>query len=96
MDYIVSISNSINRILKTPLGSRVMKPEFGSRLYELRDRECDTEFKLLAQKYIYEAIKKNEPRVNVESVDFKVDAVKGIVTFIIHLTNNETVEVKND
>ena len=69
--YAVSIADSINRILKTPLGSRVMRPLYGSKLYELRDRTFDERFKTLATKYIYEAIKTNEPRVQIEEVDLK-------------------------
>ncbi len=94
--YEVSIEKSINRILKTPLGSRVMRPEFGSELYLLRDRNFDDTFKALATKYIFEAINKNEPRVKVHSVDFNIDAVYGKVSFLIFLSNGEEVEVKND
>ena len=94
--YAVSIPDSINRILKTPLVTRAMRPEFGSRLYELRDREFNDEYKLLATKYTYEAIKKYEPRVKVEKVNFILDPVSGVVTLVITLTNGEIVEVKND
>lgn len=96
MIYAVDIKNSINRILKTPLGSRVMRPEFGSNLYLLRDRNFDDTFKVLATKYIYEAINKNEPRVKVHSVDFEIDAVSGKISFKIFLSNGEEIEVKND
>lgn len=94
--YRVSIQKSIIRILKTPLGSRVMRPDFGSELYKLRDRKFDDEYRLLATKYTYEAIKKWEPRVNVTKVDFEVDPVNGVVTLKIKLSNNEEVEIKND
>ena len=94
--YAVSIADSINRILKTPLGSRVMRPLYGSKLYELRDRTFDERFKTLATKYIFEAINKNEPRVRVQSVDFNINVVSGKISFIIFLTNGEEIEVKND
>ena len=94
--YEVTIANSINRILKTPLGSRVMRPLFGSRLYELRDRTFDDTFKALATKYIFEAINKNEPRVKVHSVNFNLGVVNGKVNFLIYLSNGEKIEVKND
>lgn len=94
--YQVSIKDSINRILKTPLGSRVMRPNFGSLLYTLRDREFNDEYKLLAKKYTYEAISKNEPRVKVENVDLKVEPVNGVVTLVIILANGEIIEVEND
>ena len=87
--------DSINRILKTPLGSRVMRPLYGSKLYELRDRQFDERFKTLATKYIFEAIKVNEPRVQVEEVNFKLEPISGKVVFLIYLTNQEEVEVSN-
>ena len=94
--YAVSIKESINRILKTPLITRVMRPEFGSRLYELRDREFNDEYKLLATRYTYEAIEKYEPRVKVEKVNFKLNPVSGIVSLFIALTNGDVIEVQND
>ncbi len=93
--YAVSIADSINRILKTPLGSRVMRPLYGSKLYELRDRTFDERFKTLATKYIYEAIKINEPRVQIEQVDFKLEPISGKIVFVIYLTNQERIEVSN-
>jgi phage baseplate assembly protein W len=94
--YKVTIADSINRILKTPLGTRTMRPEFGSRLYELRDREFNDEYKLNATRFTYEAISKWEPRVKVEKVDFRVKPVSGIVILSITLANGEVIEVKND
>lgn len=92
----ISIPKSINRILRTPLGSRVFRPNFGSKLYELRDRKFNEEYKLKATKYTHEAIKKHEPRVEVDKVGFKVDHVSGTVTLLIMLTNGNIVEVQND
>ena len=94
--YQVSIKNSINRILKTPLGSRVMRPKFGSKLYELRDRKFDERYKLLAKKYIYESVNKYDPRIKVENVDFKIKPINGVVIFIITLTNGEVIELEHD
>ena len=96
MAGISTIAESIIRILKTPLGSRVMRPNYGSKLYELRDRKFDERFKTLATKYIFEAIKINEPRVQVESVDFKIEPINGKVSFLIYLTNQEEIEVISD
>lgn len=96
MGGISTIAESIIRILKTPLGTRVMRPNYGSNLYELRDRKFDDRFKALATKYIFEAIKINEPRVQVENVDFKIEPNSGKVSFLIYLTNQEEVEVIND
>lgn len=68
---------SIRRILVTPLGTRVMMPEYGSRLFELVDKTVDDEWVLDATRYTYEAIEKNEPRVVVKKVTIQTgdDAV---------------------
>lgn len=94
--YQVNIADSINRILKTPLGSRVQRPEFGSLLYTLRDRNFDDEYKLKATRYTYEAISRYEPRVKIGKVSFKVKPVSGVVILSITLTNGEVIEVEND
>ncbi len=68
--YYASLQESISRILSTRLGERVMRPEFGSNLYLLRDRKVNDEFRLLATKYTFEAIEKNEPRVAFKKLHF--------------------------
>lgn len=94
--YKISIAESINRILKTPLGSRVQRPEFGSLLYTLRDRNFDDEYKLKATRYTYEAISRFEPRVKIEQVGFRVKPVSGVLILSITLANGEVIEVAND
>jgi len=66
--YQASIEKSIERILKTPIGSRVMRPEFGSNLFELIDKRPDDAWQMDCIRYTYEAINKWEPRVKVEKV----------------------------
>ena len=68
MTYLVSIVESIQRILGTPLGTRVMMPTFGSKLYELIDKRVDGKWKLRLISYTYQAIKKWEPRVKLKKV----------------------------
>jgi phage baseplate assembly protein W len=87
MMYQISIPNSIKRILKTPLGSRVMNPLFGSKLHELKDRGFNDEFKLKATQYTYEAITKWEKRVKVSQVGFIITPITGVVTLKITFTN---------
>ena len=53
-----------------------MRPEFGSKLFERIDRNLDSEFKLDAISYTYEAIEKNLPEVRIK----KVDVDKNIIT----------------
>lgn len=68
MKYLVSIEESIKDILTTPLGSRVMRPEYGSLLYTLVDKKIDDDFRLKLTQYVSEAITKWEKRVELKGV----------------------------
>lgn len=65
---IAHIKQSITNILTTPLGSRIMRRDFGSRLFERIDQPINGE--LIAEIYsdIVEAISTWEPRFEVEQV----------------------------
>lgn len=67
--YQIGVAESIKRILETPLGSRVMRPEFGSRLPELIDKRMDEEWKLDFIRFAAEAIDKWEKRVKLSRVE---------------------------
>lgn len=86
--YAVSIADSIARILTTRLGERVMRPTFGSNLYLLRDRDFNSEWRVKATRYIYEAIQRWEPRVRFKRLRFNIDATSGQHTFYLELEPN--------
>lgn len=81
-------SESIRRIMITPVDSRVMMPLYGSCLFELIDRTVDDEWVLDATRYIYEAVEINEPRVVIK----KVDILRGDVVSIRILYEEEGIE----
>ena len=83
--YAVSIAASISRILTTRLGERVMRPQFGSKLYVLRDRDFDGYWRVTATRYMYEAINRWEPRVRFKRLHFNIDASSGQHTFYLEL-----------
>lgn len=62
------LAQSVRDILTTPLGSRVMRPEYGSRLYELVDRPTTPALKVELYAATAEALARWEPRLVVESV----------------------------
>ena len=49
------IVQRVQRIVGTPLGSRVMLPEFGSNLFELVDKSMDERYRLLFIAYVFES-----------------------------------------
>ena len=68
------LKQSIVDILTTPIGSRVMRREYGSNLFYLVDRPINRD--LLQQIYaaVAEALERWEPRLNLKKVT--VDEVK--------------------
>lgn len=65
------IKQSIADILTTPIGSRIMLPEYGSRLFDLTDQPLSVGFILQLKVAVIEAIDKWEPRVKVLKVDIE-------------------------
>jgi len=70
--YIVSVADEIVRLLTTPLGSRVMRPDYGSELYKVRDRELNGYWRLMAIAYTFIAINRHVKRVRCRKVFFEV------------------------
>lgn len=62
------LRQSIRDILTTPIGSRVMRRDYGSRLYELVDAPVNRETLLDIYAATAEALATWEPRIEVEQV----------------------------
>lgn len=69
------LQQSVRDILTTPLGSRVMRRDYGSRLFELVDRPASPALLVEIYAATAEALAKWEPRLKVESV--QSEAVSG-------------------
>ena len=93
MKYLIDIENSIKDILLTPLGSRVMLPEYGSRIYELIDRKVDDEFRADLACFVIEAVEKWEKRVKSDEV--RLMSLKDHkLSFKVVLMNGDEIEVR--
>jgi phage baseplate assembly protein W len=62
------LHQSVRDILTTPIGSRVMRRDYGSRLFELVDRPTSPALMVEIYAATAEALAKWEPRIKVESV----------------------------
>ena len=62
------LKQSIRDILTTPIGTRVMQREYGSRLFELVDRPTSDDFAIELYARTAEALLKWEPRFRLEKV----------------------------
>ncbi|WP_371370006.1 GPW/gp25 family protein [Pseudomonas sp. QL9] len=69
------LKQSIEDILSTPLGSRRMRPEYGSRLRRMVDLPLTEGWKSAVQAEVAYALGRWEPRIRLQSV--KVVAVLG-------------------
>lgn len=73
------LRQSIRDILTTPIGSRVMRRDYGSRLYELVDAPINRETLLDLYAATAEALAIWEPRIEVEEVGAEVPAPGKII-----------------
>jgi phage baseplate assembly protein W len=73
MEPSAHIRQSIADIVTTPVGTRVMLPEYGSKLPRLVDNPVTQSWKLEVYAAVADALRRWEPRVTVERV--QIDAV---------------------
>ncbi len=67
------IEQAIRIILMTPIGQRVMRPTFGSRLQELVFAPANAETFGLAEMYVQEALTFWEPRIEILDVTARTE-----------------------
>lgn len=93
LEGIEHLKQSIVDILTTPIGSRIMRRDYGSRLLELVDRPINRDFTLEIYAATAEALQKWEKRFKLEKV--KITEVKeGKVTISlegVYLPNSKNV-----
>jgi phage baseplate assembly protein W len=79
------IVQAILIILSTPIGSRLMRPEFGCRIHELLFAPINVSTFAAAARYVEEALGYWEPRIDVLDVQVRSDhGIKGCMR--VHLT----------
>lgn len=78
-----NIEESITIILRTDLGERVYRPNFGSRLSELVFEQLNTQTLMLIRLYVEEALEMWEPRITLKGVRTDPDPIRGKVDIII-------------
>lgn len=81
---IAHLKQSITDILTTPIGSRVMRREYGSRLFELIDAPLNASTIIDYYAAVAEALKRWEPRFALESVKIvESDFSTGIIELLL-------------
>lgn len=77
------VKESIWLILRTDLGERVYRPDFGCRLSELAFAPLNNDTLLRIRIYVLEALRKWEPRIEVDEVRADPDPIAGRVNIVI-------------
>lgn len=72
LDSLAHIQQSVNDILTTPIGSRVMRRDYGSLLPELIDQPLNGPTALRAYSATVVALMKWEPRIRVQQITRQV------------------------
>lgn len=78
-----NLEESIHVILRTSLGERVYRPDFGSRLSELVFAPLNTNTLLLLRLYVEEALDAWEPRIELDEILTDPDPIRGRVEITI-------------
>jgi uncharacterized protein len=84
------IKSSLEIILSTIVGERVMQPEFGGNLDKLIFEPLDTTFSTYVTEQIRVAILYFEPRITLDEVEYLETGLEGRVDITIHFTINGT------
>ena len=83
VEGIEHLRQSIIDILTTPIGSRVMRRDYGSRLFELIDAPVNRETLVDYYAAVAEALDLWEPRIQLQQVDItsaKVESIELSIT----------------
>jgi uncharacterized protein len=78
------VKESIWLILRTDLGERVYRPDFGCRLTELAFAPLNNDTLLKIRIYVLEALQIWEPRIDIDEVRADPESVSGRVNIIIN------------
>lgn len=77
------LAQSIGDILTTPLGSRVMRRDYGSLLFELIDRPLNASVRMLLHAATAIALRRWEPRLQLTRVRLAGEPSAGVLTITI-------------
>lgn len=90
-----NIEESIIIILRTDLGERVYRPNFGSRLSELVFEPMNVQTLLLIRLYVEEALEMWEPRIILKEIRADPDPIRGKVDIIIEYQPKDSPDVRS-
>ena len=90
-----NLEESIYIILRTNVGERLYRPNFGSRLSELAFEPLSIDTLVRIRLYVEEAIEMWEPRIILKEVRVDPDPVRGMVAIEIIYTPKDSFEQRS-
>jgi uncharacterized protein len=91
----LNIEESIWIILRTDLGERVYRPDFGCRLSELTFAPLNTQTMMMIRLCVQEALQRWEPRITRVEVTTDPDPVRGRIDIMINYQVKSTYDFKS-
>jgi uncharacterized protein len=91
----VNIEESIRIILRTELGERVYRPDFGCRLSELAFAPLNTQTMMMIRLHVQEALQRWEPRIDKVQVTTDPDPVRGRIDIIVNYQLKSTYDPRS-
>ena len=88
LDGNAHLAQSVGDILSTPIGTRIMRRDYGSMLFDLIDQPLNAATRLLVFAATALAIKTWEPRLRLKSVGLSGDNARGELT--VDITGERT------
>lgn len=82
LEGLAHLRQSVTDILTTPIGTRVMRRDYGSRVFELVDRPVNRALPIELYQAVGEALSRWEPRLRVERIQM-ASAVEGRIELAI-------------
>jgi uncharacterized protein len=89
------VKESIWIILRTGVGERVYRPNFGSRLSELAFAPMNSDTMLRIRIYVLEALEVWEPRIIVDQVITEPDPIRGRIDININYRLKDNPDIYN-
>ncbi|MEY3299093.1 MAG: hypothetical protein RLZZ597_2353 [Cyanobacteriota bacterium] len=85
-----NLMESIRVLLRTRIGERVYRPDYGCRLAEMTFAPMNTDTLLLVRLHVQEALERWEPRIVLDQVLAEPDLENGRVNIVILYQVKET------
>lgn len=83
-EAVEDIRSSLEIILRTDIGERVMQPEFGGSLQSSVFDSIDASFRTFLTEQVRLSIIRNEPRAELIRVDYAEEVLEGKLELTIH------------